>query len=218
MATETSSRSYLYADRDAAEAAARGLREAGFSHILISEAALSAASPTLHEFWEESIAALRRFALRNARNRLAAKTLHASGFTRSLRDFGIDPERASEISRRICDGAALVTVHSADAADRAFAVMQAFAPVPAPQPAPQGVPTRVRKVVITEIQRFEVPVSREVLVIERASAAQGGPANEVRVPLTREEVRIDKRIVISASEDDASSSARAGSSADGREN
>ena len=63
---------------------------------------------------------------------------------------------------------------------------------------------RVRKDVVTENQTIEVPVTREELVLERvdvpadtpASSANIGRAQEVRVPLTEETVRLEKQPVV----------------------
>ncbi|HEX6107665.1 MAG TPA: YsnF/AvaK domain-containing protein [Gemmatimonadales bacterium] len=59
---------------------------------------------------------------------------------------------------------------------------------------------RVRKEVVTEQKNIEVPVSREEVVIERrpvagreASGAGIGGSEEIRVPLTEEEVDVSKR-------------------------
>lgn len=61
---------------------------------------------------------------------------------------------------------------------------------------------RVRKDVVTEEQSLDVPVTREEAVIERHPAS-GRPAagsikegEEIRVPLTEEEVRVEKRPVV----------------------
>lgn len=209
ITTDNSFSSLLFANREAAEAAALALREAGFSQIVISEGApAGTAPPTFGDFYRECVARLRRFARLGARGVVAAETLRAGSFTRTLSDLGVSPQEAAEISRRICAGAALVSVRSADAADRALAVMRAFAQTP-------GVP---RKVVITEIRRFEVPVSREELVIERRSGSEGDGFQEVRIPLTREEVHIDKRTVISDSLGEARSSDERASAVFAREN
>lgn len=62
---------------------------------------------------------------------------------------------------------------------------------------------RLRKEVVTEKQNVEVPVSREELVIERtaggnreASSQVGTGDSEIRVPLSEERVRVDKRPVV----------------------
>lgn len=62
---------------------------------------------------------------------------------------------------------------------------------------------RLRKEVVTENQNIEVPVSREELVIERvpvqgreASGQVGAGEKEIRVPLTEEQVRVEKKPVI----------------------
>lgn len=63
---------------------------------------------------------------------------------------------------------------------------------------------RVRKDVVTENQTIEVPVMREELVLERvgvpantpASSANIGRAQEIRVPLTEEKVRLEKQPVV----------------------
>lgn len=62
---------------------------------------------------------------------------------------------------------------------------------------------RLRKEVVTEKQNIEVPVSREELVIERTAggsreaAGQVGTGNsEIRVPLTEERVRVEKKPVV----------------------
>lgn len=65
---------------------------------------------------------------------------------------------------------------------------------------------RIRKEVVTEQQRIDVPVTREEVVIERhpvtGEAARAGTAGdlregeEIRVPLTEERVRVEKEQVI----------------------
>jgi uncharacterized protein (TIGR02271 family) len=62
---------------------------------------------------------------------------------------------------------------------------------------------RLRKEVVSENQTIEVPVTREELVIDRvpaeASAAPAGEIGsnrEVRVPLTEEQVRVEKRPIV----------------------
>jgi len=65
---------------------------------------------------------------------------------------------------------------------------------------PQG-EVRLRKEVRTEQQNIQVPVSREELVIERAegtgSANRGiGTDQEIRVPLSEEQVRVEKQPVV----------------------
>lgn len=65
---------------------------------------------------------------------------------------------------------------------------------------------RVRKEVITEQQRIDVPVTREEVVIERhpvtGEAARAGNVSdlregeEIRVPLTEEQVRVEKEQVV----------------------
>ena len=62
---------------------------------------------------------------------------------------------------------------------------------------------RFRKDVVTENQTVEVPVTREELVIERMPANAGTPASqaigsnqEIRVPLSEEKVRVEKKPVV----------------------
>ena len=62
---------------------------------------------------------------------------------------------------------------------------------------------RLRKEVVTEKQNVEVPVTREELVIERtagtgreASGHIGSENSEVRVPLSEERVRVEKKPVV----------------------
>jgi uncharacterized protein (TIGR02271 family) len=63
---------------------------------------------------------------------------------------------------------------------------------------------RLRKDVVTEKQNIEVPVSREELVIERVPGDQreapgaevGSGQKEIRVPLTEERVRTEKKAVV----------------------
>ena len=61
---------------------------------------------------------------------------------------------------------------------------------------------RLRKDVITETQRVEVPVTREELVIERtpvsgqSAAGEIGTDEEIRVPLSEERVRTEKQPVV----------------------
>src|SRR5207237_4791851 len=61
---------------------------------------------------------------------------------------------------------------------------------------------RIRKEVVTEPQHIEVPVTREELVIERTAASGERPTSreigseeEIRVPLTEEQVRVEKHPV-----------------------
>jgi uncharacterized protein (TIGR02271 family) len=61
---------------------------------------------------------------------------------------------------------------------------------------------RLRKEVVTENQSLNVPVEREELVIERGPGSQSavtgeiGDDQEVRVPLTEERIRVDKKPVV----------------------
>ena len=63
---------------------------------------------------------------------------------------------------------------------------------------------RLRKEVVTEQQNIEVPTTREELVVERipgsgreATGAQvGSGEKEIRVPLTEERVRLEKKPVV----------------------
>jgi uncharacterized protein (TIGR02271 family) len=63
---------------------------------------------------------------------------------------------------------------------------------------------RVRKDVITENQTIEVPVTREELVLERVAVSGNTPApsgsigraQEIRVPLSEEKVRLEKQPVV----------------------
>lgn len=62
---------------------------------------------------------------------------------------------------------------------------------------------RLRKEVVTEQRNIEVPVTREEVVIERHTAAGGEPADgaideaeEIRIPLMEEEVRVEKTPVV----------------------
>ncbi len=62
---------------------------------------------------------------------------------------------------------------------------------------------RLRKEVVTETQHVEVPVTREELVIERApverreaSGQVGAGEKEIRVPLSEEQVRVEKKPVV----------------------
>jgi len=67
---------------------------------------------------------------------------------------------------------------------------------------PRGEVT-IRKEVVTEPQHLEVPVTREELVVERHAVDQQRPAEgriggekEIRVPLTEERVKVEKRPVV----------------------
>ncbi len=62
---------------------------------------------------------------------------------------------------------------------------------------------RLRKEVVTENQTVEVPVTREELVVERvaptnasANAGEIGTDQEIRVPLSEEQVRVEKQPVV----------------------
>lgn len=62
----------------------------------------------------------------------------------------------------------------------------------------------MRKEVVTEEQNLEVPVSHDELVIERTvgrgqqetSSQVGSDQNEIRIPLSEERVRIEKKPVV----------------------
>jgi uncharacterized protein (TIGR02271 family) len=54
---------------------------------------------------------------------------------------------------------------------------------------------RVRKEVITEHRTLEVPVQREEMVIER-QAPTGEPIEEIRIPVSEEQVTVEKRPVV----------------------
>jgi uncharacterized protein (TIGR02271 family) len=61
---------------------------------------------------------------------------------------------------------------------------------------------RLRKEVVTENQTVEVPVTREELVVERTAgtgqtaAGEIGTGEEIRVPLSEEQVRVEKQPVV----------------------
>lgn len=61
---------------------------------------------------------------------------------------------------------------------------------------------RVRKEVVTEHQKIDVPVQREEVVVERravtgrASASDIKPGQEIRIPVKEEQVRIEKETVM----------------------
>jgi uncharacterized protein (TIGR02271 family) len=63
---------------------------------------------------------------------------------------------------------------------------------------------RIHKDVVTENQTIEVPVTREELVLERVPVSGTSPvpsssigsAQEIRVPLTEETVRLEKQAVV----------------------
>lgn len=62
---------------------------------------------------------------------------------------------------------------------------------------------RLRKEVVTETQNLEVPTTREELVVERvpgsgreASGQVGSGEKEIRVPLSEERVRVEKKPVV----------------------
>ena len=54
---------------------------------------------------------------------------------------------------------------------------------------------RVRKEVVTEHRTIEVPVQREEMVIERR-APTGEPIEEIRIPVSEEQVTVEKRPVV----------------------
>jgi uncharacterized protein (TIGR02271 family) len=54
---------------------------------------------------------------------------------------------------------------------------------------------RVRKEVVTEHRTIEVPVQREEVVIER-QAPTGEPVEEIRIPVSEEQVTVEKRPVV----------------------
>ena len=54
---------------------------------------------------------------------------------------------------------------------------------------------RVRKEVVTEHRTIEVPVQREEMVIERR-APTGEPIEEIRIPVSEEQVSVEKRPVV----------------------
>ena len=54
---------------------------------------------------------------------------------------------------------------------------------------------RVRKEVVTEHRTIEVPVQREEIVIER-QAPTGEPIEEIRIPVSEEQVTVEKRPVV----------------------
>ena len=54
---------------------------------------------------------------------------------------------------------------------------------------------RVRKEVVTEHRTIEVPVQREEVVIER-HAPTGEPVEEIRIPVSEEQVTVEKRPVV----------------------
>ena len=54
---------------------------------------------------------------------------------------------------------------------------------------------RVRKEVVTEHRTLEIPVQREEVVIER-QAPTGEPVEEIRIPVSEEQVTVEKRPVV----------------------
>jgi uncharacterized protein (TIGR02271 family) len=59
---------------------------------------------------------------------------------------------------------------------------------------------RIRKEVITETQTVQVPVTREELVVERRPVDQAtrppGPSDEIRIPLSEERASVDTSTVV----------------------
>lgn len=55
---------------------------------------------------------------------------------------------------------------------------------------------RLHKEIITEVERFEVPLVREELVIERMPLNGAGEVETIRLPLHHEEVRVSKNVVV----------------------
>jgi len=61
---------------------------------------------------------------------------------------------------------------------------------------------RVRKEVVTEHKTIDVPVQREEVVVERRAATGGAnsqdirPGQEIRIPVTEEQVRVEKETVL----------------------
>src|SRR5262245_43628850 len=62
---------------------------------------------------------------------------------------------------------------------------------------------RVRKEVVTEHQRLDVPVQREEVVVERhpvagkpAAGSNIGAGEEIRIPVKEEDVQVEKRPVV----------------------
>ena len=62
------------------------------------------------------------------------------------------------------------------------------------QPVETGA-VRVRKEVVTEHRTLEIPVQREEVVIER-HAPTGEPVEEIRIPVSEEQVTVEKRPVV----------------------
>lgn len=55
---------------------------------------------------------------------------------------------------------------------------------------------RLHKEIITEVERFEVPLVREELVIERTPLDGKGEVELIRIPLHHEELRVVKTVVV----------------------
>ncbi len=54
----------------------------------------------------------------------------------------------------------------------------------------------VHKEIATEVQRFDIPLVREELVIERTDASGAAPAEVIRIPLTHQDVNVTRRTVV----------------------
>jgi uncharacterized protein (TIGR02271 family) len=145
----------------------------------------------------------------------------AGGLVGALVGAGIPEDEARYYERGLREGGVLVTVYAGDRAVEARQILRAAGAEAYPLESERGArielreeelrattepvkagEVRVRKEVVTEEKTIDVPVTREEVVIERHPAT-GAPVSgrikageEIRVPLTEEQVRVEKRPVV----------------------
>ncbi|MBY0513739.1 MAG: YsnF/AvaK domain-containing protein [Gemmataceae bacterium] len=145
-----------------------------------------------------------------------------AGLAGALVGWGIPEEDASYYEEQVKGGRFLVTVEAADRRDEAWTVLHRFGGYNKTHPTPvrgslghtiqlreeelrvSKTPVKtgeveVRKEVVTEHKRIDVPVEREEVVIERrparGAAAGDVKAEQIRIPVSEEKVHVTKQTV-----------------------
>ena len=215
----------LYRDESTAEAAIGELKDRGFSNseIGVATAGDGQASTEGHSgFWNKLATAF-------GKHEHAEST---SDFEDTLKESGVSAEQARYFNSSLDRGKVLVTVCAGERVQQAREILQRTgadlgSSTAMSNTTSRNVPVqgdrrielvgeilrvhkdrvqrgevRLRKEVVTENQKVEVPVSREELVIERVpvQGREGGQIGagekEIRVPLSEEQVRLEKKPVI----------------------
>jgi len=153
------------------------------------------------ERYDEALAVLRRYHAYDVTTRQAAVTSASStGVTSSVSAVPASPTLAANTPRVQSPPVSATAAATSSASGEAIRLHEEQLQVHK-QPVQTG-EVRVRKEVRTEHQTLDVPVKKEEVVIERrpvsgaASSADIRPEEEVRIPVTEEQVKVEKQTVV----------------------